>query len=203
MNITVRFNAPINYLIGHDSIDIVADCYRDITSACSAMLPKFNAMLKDKKPIAMVCNDRLVSKQQLDFKISNSEVTIVPVVCGGASSFDSLGNLNIFYGANKIYDSESMLLTGIDRRIADSALFGKSSTAFDMAQRKQNREDGTLEGNEDPTTGFGALTLSSIYGQPVPLHFGLVRTSGIVLNSYIKHIQRGKVDNVRVSDYVE
>ena len=32
--------------------------------------------------------------------------------------------------------------------------------------------------------------------QSIPMHFGLVRTSGVLINQHIKHIQRGGVDTV-------
>ena len=39
-------------------------------------------------------------------------------------------------------------------------------------------------------------------GQAIPLHFGLVRTSGAVISQQVKHIQRGGIDRVRVADYL-
>lgn len=202
MKATVHFKYPLNIYLGHASIDINVDSYREVVTACSALLHKFKELLLKKEHLCLVCKDTVIGVEQLDFSVKDKDVYVVPIIAGN-SSFDSLGNLDIFYGTNKVYDTESMLLSGLDRRIADSSLFGQAETAFDTAQRKKNRDDGTLEGNEDPSTGFGSLNLNSIYGQPVPLHFGLVRTSGTILNSYIKHIQRGRVDNVKVSDYVE
>lgn len=203
MKVTVNFTNNLAKKIGTKSITIDASTYRDIVSACQNLLPHIKSVVKNRTILSMICKDRIVSTNELDFKVSESVVTIVPAVAGGAAtSFDSLGNLDIFYGATKAYSNEEIFLTGLNRRIIDSSLYGQAKTAFDISQRAAAREDGTYEGNEDPSTGFGTLNISSIYGQPIPLHFGLVRASGAVINSYIKHIQRGSIDSVSVSDYV-
>lgn len=203
MKVTVSFSKVLSQKVNISNISIDVYTYRDVLEACQNLLPEIKSIIKKRTFVSLVCNDRIVQPYELDFKISSDKITIVPTVGGGvATSFDSLGNLNIFYGASKTFSNEQQNLTGINRRIADSSLFGQAQTAFDISQRRTNRADGTIEGNEDPTTGFGSLTITSVYGQPIPLHFGLVRTGGAVINSYIKHIQRGGVDTVRVSDYV-
>jgi molybdopterin converting factor small subunit len=203
MRVTVLFSKVLTDKIGLSSIDVDISTYRDVLEACQNLLPSIKKVIRKRTVLSLVCNDKIIQPYELDFKISSTKVTLVPTVAGGiSSSFDSLGNLNIFYGANKAYSTEQQTLSGINRRIVDSSLFGQSQTAFDIIQRKNSRADGTLEGNGDPTTGFGALNITSIYGQSIPLHFGLVRTSGSVINSYVKHVQRGEADTVRVSDYV-
>ena len=103
-----------------------------------------------------------------------------------------------FYGATTALSNQELAFTGLNKRILESSLFGQAKTAFDTAQRKAI----TGEGAGDPSTGFGALSLTSISGQYVPIHFGYVRTSGAIINQYIKHVQRGAVDDVQVSKYV-
>ena len=203
MRVTVLFSKVLANKIGLSTIDIDISTYRDVLEACQNLIPSIKKVIRKRTIISLVCGERVIQPYELDFKISATEVMLVPTVAGGiSSSFDSLGNLNIFYGTNKAYSNEQQALSGINRRIVDSSLFGQSQTAFDIIQRRNNRADGTLEGNGDPSTGFGALNISSIYGQSIPLHFGLVRTSGSVINSYIKHVQRGEADTVKVSDYV-
>lgn len=204
MRVTVQLSSLLAKRLKIDEIIIDAVTYRDVLDACKNLLPGVTDIIKKRTAVSLVCKDKCISLQELDFKVSDDILRLVPTVSGGvAGSFDSLGNLNIFYGASKAYSTEEMSITGVNRRIIDSSLFGQSETAFDTAQRRSARQDGTLEGNEDPTTGFGSINLTSVYGQPIPLNFGLVRVGGAVINSYIKHIQRGSVDSVRVSDYVE
>lgn len=203
MKVTVQFTKSLIKKLQLDCLTVEAESYRDIIEACKVLVPGLKNLLNSRILLSLVCEDKAITCSELDFKISSSQVFIVPAVCGGATtSFDSLGNLNIFYGASKAFSSEEMLITGFNRRVIDSSLFGQAQTAFDISQRKTLREDGVLEGSEDPTTGFGSLNITSAYGQPIPLHFGLVRVSGAVINSYVKHIQRGSTDSVRVSDYV-
>ena len=203
MRVTVKFSSILADRLKISELVVDATTYRDIIDACQNLLPGIRDIVKKRTVVSLVCNDKCVQLGELDFRISSECVTLVPSVAGGiASSFDSLGNLNIFYGASKAYSTEQMSISGLSRRIIDSSLFGQSETAFDISQRRSARDDGTLEGNEDPTTGFGSLNITSIYGQPIPLNFGLVRVSGAVINSYIKHIQRGSIDSVKVSDYV-
>ena len=203
MKVTVRFSQVLSKKLQVEDIVIDVNSYRDVIEACQNLIPGIKKVIQKRLVLALVCAGKVVKQEELDFKISSTDLIIVPSVAGGAtSSFDSLGNLNIFYGASKAYSTEEMGLSGLNRRILDSSLFGQAETAFDVSQRKSSRDDGTLEGNEDPTTGFGTLNIVSVYGQPIPLHFGMVRVGGAVINSYIKHIQRGGVDSVRVSDYV-
>lgn len=203
MRVTVQFIKALQKKLGINSFEIDVSSYRDIVSACQTLIPSTLQFVNKSSCISLVCNGKTISPSELDFKVSDSKVYIVPSISGGSlTSFDSLGNLNIFYGASKAYSNEEVGLSGINRRIIDSSLFGQAQTAFDVAQRRTLRQDGTLEGSEDPTTGFGSLNITSAYGQPIPLNFGLVRVGGSVINSYIKHIQRGTVDSVRVTDYV-
>lgn len=179
---------------------ISIDSYRDIVSALINLFP-------DKKlaaeKIILLDGERIVTKELLDFVPKTNQIKVLPMISGGLpSSFDSLGNLTQFYGTNTILSSEEIAVSGLSKRILDSSLFGKVQTAFDISMRAANRERNVKEDTNDPTTGFGSLTLSSIKGQAIPLHFGLVRVSGSVINQYVKHIQRGGIDTVNVDDYV-
>jgi hypothetical protein len=199
MKVTLRFLKPISKITGLDDISIDADTYEDIVSAIKSM---HSNILKQYKNIFILDSDRLITSDIIKFRIKSEVLVIGPVISGGASSFDDLGNLNIFYGTNSTLSNQAVALTGLAKRVTESSLFGQGQTAFDVAQRRTNRADGLLEGNEDPTTGFGSIASTSGLGMSVPLHFGLVRTSGAIINTYVKHIQRGGIDNIRVIDYL-
>ena len=206
MKITVHFSDILKDKINIKNICIDVDSYRDIVSACLSILPSFREVYHSLglyKNLILVSKDKILEAQELDFIPSDSDVYIIPTISGGISSpFDSLGNLSAFYGEGLTYSNQILDYNIMARRIRDSSLFGKADTAFDISQRKTNRDNGSLDSIEDPTTGFGSLATMSSKNQNIPIHFGLVRTSGVLINQYIKHIQRGGVDTVRVSDYV-
>ena len=206
MKITVAFSRILQKLVQVESIEIDVSSYRDIISACVNLLPQFRAHYLHKRlysQLTLVDGDKYVRDFELDFKPRNARVYMIPTISGGISTaFDSLGNLSVFYGASLPVSSQEMPLKGIDRRIRDSVLYGKASIAFDIAQRRTNRENGTLDNSEDPTRGFGSLASMNAIGASIPLHFGMVRTSGAIISQYIKHIQRGGIDNIRVADYI-
>jgi len=200
MNITVHFSTLLkNYLPSTEAITIDVDSYREVVSAVYNLFPKLRSIKIAK--LLFVSEDKILRDTDLDFKPKYSDVHIVPSISGG-SSFDSLGNLTQFYGSTTALGNEELAYTGLNKRILESSLFGKAQTAFDIAQRRSSTSTNTDETTGDPSTGFGSLSLTSIAGQFVPLHFGYVRTSGAVINQYIKHIQRGELDDVKVSKYV-
>ncbi len=199
MKVTLQFLAPIASKLGVDSFDMYADTYEDVLSAIKAMFP---SVISSYKNIFIIDSDRFVTADLLKFGVKSDKLLVGPLIAGGANGFDDLGNLSILYGTNSTLSNQAVALTGLARRVTESSLFGQGQTAFDVAQRRINRSTGTLEGNEDPTTGFGSLASTSGLGLSVPLHFGLVRTSGSVINTYVKHMQRGGIDNIRVVDYV-
>jgi hypothetical protein len=206
MKITVHFSNLIAKRIAVSNICIDVSCYRDIISACINLLPDFKQIyitLKLAKQLTIVDNNKLVEVYELDFKPRSSDIYLIPTVSGGINSvFDSLGNLSVFYGEGLTYSNQVLDYSVMSRRIRDSSLFGKADTAFDVSQRKINRESGSLDNVNDPTTGFGSLGTMAAKGQSIPIHFGMVRTSGVLINQHIKHIQRGGTDTVKVSDYV-
>lgn len=206
MKITVLFSRILQKIVNLESIEIDVSSYRDVLSACVNLLPQFRQHFIDKRlysQITLVDGDRYVRDFELDFKPRTPGIHLIPTISGGISTaFDSLGNLSVFYGASLPVSNQEMPLKGIDRRIRDSVLYGKASIAFDIAQRRTNRENGTLDNSEDPTRGFGALASMNAIGASIPLHFGMVRTSGAIISQYIKHIQRGGIDTVRVADYI-
>lgn len=198
MKVTVLFSKAFEKAIEVPSIELTAETYRDIVSAIINLLPSVKL-----ENIFMICGDKLISRNELDFKIKHQNVFIAPGIFGGnVTGFDSLGNLTQFYGTSTAIGNQEMALTGITRRIVESSLFGKSKTAYDTAQRAANREAGLQENVDDPSTGFGSLNLTSINGQNVPLIFGRVRTAGVVIGQNVKHIQRGGIDNIKVQDYI-
>lgn len=206
MKVTVKFSKLLQKYTQRSSIEISVSSYRDILSACLNLLPVFRENFYSQKlykSLTLVDNDKYVRNFELDFSPKSNAVWLVPTISGGvASSFDSLGNLSIFYGASSPVSTQEVALRGIDKRIRDSALFGQAATAFDISQRRANRDSGVLDNSEDPTRGFGSLAPMSAAGQNIPLHFGLVRTSGVIISQYIKHIQRGGIDTIRVADYL-
>jgi predicted phage tail protein len=206
MKVTVKFSKTLQKLVKQSEIVIDVSSYRDILSACVNLIPAFRTSLFSSKlysQVTLVDSDRYVRYFELDFPPKSDTMYLIPTISGGAATgFDSLGNLNVFYGATTAVSNQALALRGIDRRIRDSVLFGRAATAFDVSQRKPNRLNGILENSEDPTKGFGGLATMDAAGKSIPLHFGLVRTSGVLINQYIKHIQRGGIDTVRVADYL-
>jgi len=180
-----------------EEISINIDTYEDIVSF---LRTQYLHLFDVFKHFSIIDNGRLITKDILKFKV-RGDIIIVPLVSGGVG-FDSLGNLNIFYGSSSTLSNQAVALTGLAKRVTESSLFGQGQTAFDVAQRKTNRANGTLENVDDPTNGFGSIASTSGFGLPIALHFGMVRTSGAVINSYVKHIQRGGIDNIRVADYL-
>jgi predicted phage tail protein len=206
MKVTVNFSKTLQKYTNCNEITIDVFSYRDILSACVNLLPLFKQHLFSSNlhsQLTLVDSDRYIRDFELDFKPRSENIYLIPTISGGvATGFDSLGNLNVFYGSSSPVSNQAIALRGIDKRIRDSVLFGKASTAFDVAQRKVNRENGVLENSEDPSKGFGSLATMDAAGKAIPLHFGMVRTSGVLISQYIKHIQRGGIDTVRVADYI-
>jgi len=199
MKVTLHFVKPINTIINMRNMQLDVETYDEVISAIKNLFPKAVHSLKH---ISIVDGTKLVTKEQLAFRIKTDILFVAPLISGGASGFDSLGNLNIMYGSSSTISNQAVALTGLAKRITESSLFGQGQTAFDVAQRKINRADGALENIDDPTTGFGSIGSTSGVGLSVPLHFGMVRTSGAIINNYVKHIQRGGIDNIRVIDYI-
>lgn len=195
MKITLTILPPIANSLTKLTVD-VSD-YEDIVSLIKN---QFSLAVSKLRNIFIIDSGKLITSDTLKFKVKGD--TIVGPVIGGGLGFDSLGNLNIFYGTSSTLSNQAVALTGLAKRVTESALFGQGQTAFDIAQRRTNRANGTLENADDPTTGFGSIASTSGFGLPVSLHFGMVRTSGAVINSYVKHIQRGGVDSIRVIDYL-
>lgn len=200
MKTILRFAKSIASIINAAEVEIEVDSYRDVVSAIKTLFP---SAIRTFKHISIVDGTRVVTSDLLDFKVKDEVLYIAPMISGGATAgFDSLGNLSIFYGSSSTLSNQAVALTGLAKRVTESSLFGQGQTAFDVSQRKKNRADGALENIDDPTTGFGSIGTTSGLGLPVSLHYGMVRTSGAVINTYIKHIQRGGIDNIRVVDYV-
>lgn len=206
MKVTVNFSKTLQSYTACSEITIDVFSYRDVLSACINLLPLFKKHLFSSNlysQLTLVDADRYIRNFELDFKPRSDKLYLLPTISGGvATGFDSLGNLNVFYGSSNPVSNQAIALRGIDKRIRDSVLFGKASTAFDISQRKVNRENGVLENSEDPSKGFGSIATMDAAGKAIPLHFGMVRTSGVLINQYIKHIQRGGIDTVRVADHI-
>ena len=196
----VKFSKNITQVFGMSHIEIDVNSYRDIISGIINLIPDSKSF-KDR--VFIIDGTKIVNTHELDFKPKNTVINIVPAIGGNTvPGFDSLGNLIQFYGTTTAIGNQELALTGLTKRIVESSLFGRSQTSFDISQRASNRETGLNENTNDPTTGFGSLTLTSVNGQNIPLLFGRVRTSGAVISQHIKHIQRGGIDTVSVSDYI-
>lgn len=196
MRVTVHFSKLLQPLTDTESFTVTGTSYFDIVSAVKQLFIKLSSL---KTPLLLVDGDLIIHNDKLPFSPKSSDIFIVPAITGNQ---DLISGLSAFYGTTTALSSEELALTGLNKRILDSSLFGKAQTAFDISQRASDRASGISENTDDPTTGFGSLTITSVSGQKVPLHFGMVRTGGAVINQYIKHIQRGGVDSVKVSDYI-
>jgi len=195
MKVTLKILNPVTN--SKEIVSIDADTYEDVLSY---IRNQHVTLVKKIKNFFIVDSGKVVTSDILKFKVKG-DITVGPLITGGIG-FDSLGNLNIFYGSSSTISNQAVALTGLAKRVTESSLFGQAQTAFDIAQRKTNRSNGSLENVDDPTTGFGSIASTSGVGLPVALHFGLVRTSGAIINTYVKHIQRGGLDNIRVVDYL-
>jgi hypothetical protein len=195
MNITLTIMPPITN--SKDTITLEVHTYEDVVSFIKN---QYTHIISKIKNIFIIDSGKIITSDMLKFKV-RGDITIGPMISGGVG-FDSLGNLNVFYGTSSTISNQAVALTGLAKRVTESSLFGQGQTAFDIAQRRTNRANGSLENIEDPTTGFGSIASTSGFGLPVALHFGMVRTSGAVINTYVKHIQRGGLDNIRVVDYL-
>jgi predicted phage tail protein len=205
MPITVNFSKLLVKYTNTPSIILDASTYSDVVSACLSLFPSIKQnIIKHSlgNQLTLIDGDYLVRNYELGHAIKGDTIYIIPTVSGrNQVSFDSLGNVSLFYGSGAVSPSTTDL-SGLQKRILESSLYGKSSTAFDIAQRRKDRESGSLDAANDPTTGFGSLGTMVAPGTSIPLHFGMVRTSGALITQYIKHIQRGGVDNIKVKDYV-
>jgi predicted phage tail protein len=206
MKITVIFSKMLHEYTKVSSTSLEVYSYLDIISALYNLFPDLSKRFMElslDKCLTVLDGAKIVRSYEKHFSPKQSEIYIVPTLSGGVSNdFDSLGNLNLFYGSSGAVSSQVADLSTLHKRIRDSSLFGKSATAFDIAQRASNRASGILDNSEDPTRGFGGLSSMAAQGQAIPIHFGLVRTSGAVISQNIKHIQRGGIDTVRVADYL-
>lgn len=195
MKITLTIMLPTTN--SKNTITVDVDTYEDVVSF---LKNQYSYIVSKLNNIFIIDSGRIITSDMLKFKV-RGDIAVGPMISGGIG-FDSLGNLNVFYGSSSTLSNQSVALTGLAKRVTESSLFGQGQTAFDIAQRRTNRANGSLENIEDPTTGFGSIASTSGFGLPVALHFGMVRTSGAVINTYIKHIQRGGIDNIRVVDYL-
>lgn len=195
MKITLKILNPAAKI---DTINVDVDSYDDVISLLRNQYGNIISVFKNI--FILDSNGRLITTDLLKFKVKG-DLIVGPMILGG-SGFDSLGNLNVFYGSSSTVSNQAVALTGLAKRVTESSLFGQAQTAFDIAQRRTNRANGSLENIDDPTTGFGSIAATSGAGLPVALHFGMVRTSGAIINTYVKHIQRGGIDNIRVVDYL-
>lgn len=201
MKITVIFTNALAKVLKTPKLLIDANTYRDVVSAVINLLP--NSKILATENVMILSGNKIISKQELDFKIKLDTIYMVPVISGGNNSgFDSLGNLLQFYGTTTALGNQEMALTGLNRRVLESSLFGKSKIAYDIAQRAANRSNNLQENVDDPSTGFGSLNISSINGQNVPLIFGRARVAGVLIGQHVKHIQRAGIDDIKVTDYI-
>lgn len=174
------------------AIDVAT--YEDVVSFVKS---QYSHVVSELKNIFIVDSGKIITSDILKFRVKG-DITIVPMISGG-TGFDSLGNLNVLYGASSTISNQAITLTGLAKRVTESSLFGQRQTALDISQRRSTNFDGT---KGDPTIGFGSITSTSGLGLPVSLHFGMVRTSGAVINTYVKHVQRGGFDVIIVEEYL-
>lgn len=204
MKVTLKPVDKLKEIFGLDSWEVDVSTYEDILSSCINLFPSFSEFINNISSIdfiQLIDGDSIIDKFKLKFPVKSSEIYLVPTVKGGIK-VDELNNLVVFYGGDLTATNQEINVTSFQSRVQDSFLFGKATTAFDTIYRKQQGNENTNRGSSDPSTGFGALSLSSAAGTPVPLVFGMHRVPGTIINSYIKHILRLNSDVVRVTDYV-
>lgn len=180
--------------LSSNAISIDVNTYEDVVSFIKNQHSHIVSKLKN---IFIIDSGKIITSDILKFRVKG-DITIVPMISGG-TGFDSLGNLNVLYGSSSTISNQAITLTGLAKRVTESSLFGQRQTALDISQRRTTGLNGT---KGDPNIGFGSITSTSGLGLPVSLHFGMVRTSGAVINTYVKHIQRGGFDVIIVEEYL-
>lgn len=189
----IKFSKLLNEIIDIETLEIEVSTYYDIISALYNMIPTLSKLKNEK--LALIDGDIFITLNDLNRVPKNKEIFLVPTF-GGSSTIDSFGNLEMFYGTNTAMSANEVYMNGINKRILDSSLFGQAKTAYDIAQRTYNRNSGKTDGNNDPSTGFGSLTHTSLVGQAIPLTYGMVRTSGAIINQFTRNIQNDLTETI-------
>jgi predicted phage tail protein len=189
MKVTVLITKPLQSFISKSSIDLEVFDYSDILSALKELFPAFkkflsvNRQIRDKyQDVCLVQNSKVIDLGRLRNKIQSEEpVYITPIIFGGAPTYGTESS-NYYNNMKSSFmyplfglstaTLEQMDLEGLNKRIADSSLFGRAENIYDVDIRTDNDI-------------FGGLKLTNIANLPVPLAYGEVRTAGNLINSYI------------------
>ncbi len=207
-NITVKFNKILQKYTDLASIEIQANDYNDVLSFCKNQFPKLNKIITQQlkgsshQDILILTKDRIIRTEEFFMPINYKELTLVPVFWGSLTEQEARllerndiakeallragGIGGVFFGLGRI-TSDSLEFSGLERRIRDSSLYGKFETLLDIDSRFNTR-------------AFEGLAFTRDSNSVVPLHYGMTRVSGQILNAYIKNLQRGEQDNIRVDD---
>lgn len=188
-NITLKVHSLLNDYIPHKEISLWVYDYLDIMNACFAQFPSLNklrcANTNNFQDISLV-DDKIITPQTLNFQVKGETVWLLPLFSGGQTSItDYIGGTTIldFFGLT-MADSNILDFNMMDRRILDSTLAGR----FDVLTNA-NYKDNYV---------FNSPQLVSSPNQDVPIHLGLVRVAGQIINSYTKSSPRATPDYTNI-----
>jgi len=206
--ITVKFHSILQKYTKLAQIEIQANDYNDVLSFCKNQFPELatviNKQLKNSKhqDVMILVSNKIIRAEEFFMPINYKELTLVPIFWGSLTQAEARilerndvakeallkagGIGGIFFGLGRI-TSDTLEFSGLERRVRDSSLYGKFETLLDLDSRYNTRAFDSLAYTKDSNT-------------IVPLHYGMVRVAGQILNAYVKNLQRGDQDNIRVDD---
>lgn len=205
MKITLKITKPLQQYIPHSELHLEVTDYFDILAALKSLFPAFKTLLttiksnvSNHQDICFVHNNKVINNKQLTIPIRvDSPIYLAPVIFGGAPTYgvqssayyNSLKSSFMFplFGLSTA-SSEQMDLEGMGKRIADSSLFGRAESIYDVEFR---------EGNDI----FRELKITNTANAPVGLIYGETRVAGNIINAYIKNY-RANPDFFRLGDIV-
>jgi len=205
MKITLKITKPLQQYIPTSELQVEVSDYYSILLALKNLFPEFKSLLSriksnvsNHQDVCLVQSGKVVDNNYLSFKIKNSDpIYITPIIFGGAPTYGV--NSSAYYNSLKssfmfplfglsTASYEQMDLEGIGKRVADSSLFGRAESIYDVAAR---------EGSDI----FRELKITNSANSPVGLIYGETRVAGNIINAYIKNY-RANPDFFRVKDVI-
>jgi hypothetical protein len=205
MKVTLKVTKPLQQYIPQTELQLEVSDYFDIVAALKSLFPPFKKLLSSIKSnvsnhqdICLVHNSKVIETRQLATPIRNSNpIYLTPVIFGGAPTYgvessayyNSLKSSFMYplFGLSTA-SYEQMDVEGMGKRVADSSLFGRAESIYDVEFRENNDL-------------FRELKITNTANAPVGLIYGETRVAGNNINTYIKNY-RANPDFFRVSDVV-
>ena len=191
MKITVVIHKTLQKFIPTKSHSIEAEDYYDILSFLKNHYPEFKTFLTRLKSsdtknqdVCLIQNKKVIESKLLNLPIRREDtIYLVPIFFGAAPTYGAKSST--YYNdlkASFLYPLfglstatyEQMDLEGMGRRIADSSLFGRAESIYDVPFREDNDI-------------FKGLKITNTANIPVPIVYGQTRVAGNNINTYIKN----------------